>query len=685
MKHKKLTALLAVLAVSALGVGALSYYSGTVEKKQNDFNIVAGQKDQDGAGTIQEPAQDNGGKADAAAGLQPDQIVPKDPYIVSNVDQSAWAIMKVEVPKFTEDPNTGKPAAELLNVNADSKWKLLRELDDTEKHTVVYGYTEPLAGNNSTKPEAERAKTSSLFDSFKITGDISLANTYTGVIRVSGTLLQTEGHTTVDDAAEGSGITPKSYAITYDLGENAVLSGQKTRYTEDDYGYIPPEPTREGYEFAGQTPASIADGSTDTVNFTAAQSRTYNTVFDKSKMQNKINTSIGSFLHAETKPYDNILTADNIVSTIDSDTPIYMQNDGNSVKWYSEDPHPKFPQSISYLFEGCEQLIDISGLRDIDTSNVTSMSGVFDGCESLQDTSQLINQNTNNVIEIDYMFNNCTNLQNITGLKNQNVANVYDMSTAFCDCSSLRDTTPLKNQNTQKLRDMEDTFSGCSSLTNLDGLSNQTQVQHPTMYNLFQGCSSLEDLTPLRNQNMSNVDDMRDLFHNCTNISDLTPLSNQDMSQADIIFGMFDGCANISDLSPLANQDISNVSDMDTLFKDCIGITDLTPISHQNFGNTSMGSMFAGCTGITSIAPLSNQNTGMVKSMRALFAGCSNLTDASAINGQDISSVEIGRQHNTQTEDTAGFCKMFSECPSHPTFTKRAGTQTDDGTFIPST
>lgn len=56
MKHKKLTALLAVLAVSALGVGALSYYSGTAEKKQNDFNIVAGQKDQNGAGTIREPA-----------------------------------------------------------------------------------------------------------------------------------------------------------------------------------------------------------------------------------------------------------------------------------------------------------------------------------------------------------------------------------------------------------------------------------------------------------------------------------------------------------------------------------------------------------------------------------------------------------------------------------------------------
>lgn len=684
MKHKKLTALLAVLVVSTLGVGALSYYSGTAEKKQNDFNIVAGQKDQDGAGTIQEPAQENGGKADAAAGLQPDQIVPKDPYIVSNVDWSAWAIMKVEVPKFTEDPNTGKPAAELLNVNANGKQKLLRELDDAEKHTVVYGYTEPLAGNNSTKPEADRARTSSLFDSFKITGDISLANTYTGVIRVSGTLLQTEGHATVDDAAEGSGITPKSYAITYDLGENAVLSGQKTRYSSDDYGYTPPTPTREGYEFAGWTPASIADGSTNTVNFTAAQSRTYNTVFDESKMQNKINTSINSFLHAETKPDNNVLTADNIVSTINSDTPIYMQNDGNSVKWYSEDPHPKFPQSISYLFEGCKQLIDISGLRDIDTSNVTSMSGVFDGCKSLQDTSQLINQNTNNVIEIDYMFNDCTNLQDITGLRNQNVANVQDMSSAFSNCSSLRDTTPLKNQNTQKLQDMEDTFSGCSSLTNLDGLSNQTQVQHPTMYNLFYGCSSLEDLTPLKNWNMSSVDDMRELFHNCTNISDLTPLANQDMSQADIIFSMFEGCTSISDLSPLANWDISNVSDMDDLFRDCTGITDLTPISHQNFGNTSMDGMFICCTGITSIVPLSNQNTGMVRSMSALFGGCSNLTDASAINEQDISSVRIGLFHNSQTESSAGFYQMFNDCPSHPEFTKRAGTQTSDGTFVPS-
>ena len=49
------------------------------------------------AGSILEPTWDSAGSEMAAAELTPSQIVPKDPYIRSNVDWAAWAFMKVEV------------------------------------------------------------------------------------------------------------------------------------------------------------------------------------------------------------------------------------------------------------------------------------------------------------------------------------------------------------------------------------------------------------------------------------------------------------------------------------------------------------------------------------------------------------------------------------------------------------
>ena len=216
MQKKQYLALMAALVVSVVGgVAAYSYFSGKAETKQNEFNLVAGEKNQNDAGTIMEPGWDGGGKAVAAAGLVPAQVVAKDPYIVSNADWSAWAIMKVEVPKFTEAPNAGKLTADLLNVNADNKWVLLKEEDSDNQKTYIYGYKEKLAGNNSTKAEDERARTSSLFDSFKIADDISLSEKYTGAIKVSGTLVQTEGNASVEDAVRTfMPIQPKDPELT---------------------------------------------------------------------------------------------------------------------------------------------------------------------------------------------------------------------------------------------------------------------------------------------------------------------------------------------------------------------------------------------------------------------------------------------------------------------------------------
>ena len=55
-------------------------------------------------------------------------------------------------------------------------------------------------------------------------------------------------------------------SISYNL-DGGNISGEKASYTADDYGYIPPTPTKTGYKFTGWSPAKIQTDSTGNVTF----------------------------------------------------------------------------------------------------------------------------------------------------------------------------------------------------------------------------------------------------------------------------------------------------------------------------------------------------------------------------------------------------------------------------------
>ena len=111
-----------------------------------------------------------------------------------------------------------------------------------ETKTLIYGYNEILPGGSSEKSEDERAKNSFLFDSFQDAGDISLTEPYQGHIRITGKLMQSDGHETVEDAAADAEV---ENTITYVLA--GALSGEKRPYFASDYGYVPSTPVKDGY------------------------------------------------------------------------------------------------------------------------------------------------------------------------------------------------------------------------------------------------------------------------------------------------------------------------------------------------------------------------------------------------------------------------------------------------------
>ena len=115
-------------------------------------------------------------------------------------------------------------------------------------------------------------------------------------------------------------------------------------------------------------------------------------------------------------------------------------------------------------------------------------------------------------------FANKKNIKTIKKLKDLDTSNVTSMSTMFYFCSSLT-SLDLSNFNTSNVTGLGNMFNGCSSLTSLD-LSNFDTSKVTDMNNMFSNCRSLTSLD-LSNFNTSNVNNISSMFNRCASLKDV--------------------------------------------------------------------------------------------------------------------------------------------------------------------
>ena len=268
MKHinvKETLMSIAVCALALYGGLATARFTGTASMVPNKISLLSGQAKQVNAGTLVEPNWDSKGKELAAKGIRAGESVPKNPFIISNADWSSWAFIKVEIPRYSD----GRDSVSLVGIS--DKWTLLQDTKSDDLHTLVYGYKPKLAGGNSTKAEADCARTDSLFTAFKaneLTGDKPFVNT----LMVYGTLVQCDETDDVKEIVkkahfDGSASSAAVYSITYELN-GGTISGEKYLYTEGE-SYTPPTPSKDGFKFTGWSPKSIGAGESGDKTFTA--------------------------------------------------------------------------------------------------------------------------------------------------------------------------------------------------------------------------------------------------------------------------------------------------------------------------------------------------------------------------------------------------------------------------------
>ena len=378
---------------------------------------------------------------------------------------------------------------------------------------------------------------------------------------------------------------------------------------------------------------------------------------------------------ADRETYDGYDTATTPYAK-DADRPWYSKK--SSIKHVVFDPsvsgHLK-PKNTAWWFYGFYSLEDVSGLSNLDTSDVRSMAHMFDDCRSKLTTLDLSSFNTANVTDMTGLFNSCQNLSSLTLGESFTTANVTTMERMFAGCSALT-SLDVSHFNTANVESMNQMFSGCSKLSELDLTSFNTSnvldmafmfsgcsaftdcgtklrlgagfdtSKVTTMESMFQSCTKMATLTLPASFSTANVTSMHRMFYGCSALTD-PDLSGFETSKVTYFSSMFERCTSLTNPNVPFNTESAeskpttgNEKAFDCMFLDCSNLESVT--LGPNFAVTKQAGftrVFEGCVKLQQIPDLSKCITSNVSSLSRVFYGCKGLTNVDLSN-LNLSSVE---------------------------------------------
>ena len=193
--------------------------------------------------------------------------------------------------------------------------------------------------------------------------------------------------------------------------------------------------------------------------------------------------------------------------------------------------------STAKWFYGFSNLKTITGISNLNTSNVTNMSWMFFYCSSLT-SLDITSFKTGNVENMNAMFYGCTGLTSLD-LSSFDTSSLKSLFGMFQDCTGLKSIN-LTNFKTDKVENMGQLFLNCSSLESLDVTGFKTD-KATSMFNMFRDCSSLKSLD-LSSFNTKSVDNMFLMFRGCSNLTTIFVGSDWSTVSVTQSTGMFEDC-----------------------------------------------------------------------------------------------------------------------------------------------
>lgn len=348
------------------------------------------------------------------------------------------------------------------------------------------------------------------------------------------------------------------------------------------------------------------------------------------------------------------------------------------------------PTTTASWFDGMENLTVVSGMENLNTSEVTTMSYMFQNCRSLR-TIDLRFMNTVVVEQMDYMFSNCTSLKTID-LSNFNTAYNTTFYRTFNGCTALENLILGPNFDTRNIELFSFMFAGCTSLPELD-LSDFTLNERARSVDMLSGCSALKTL--VISASMDRLDNTA-----CQGVgtqdSPCAIIAPEDfdfgVDASGASFEWRNGWFFIGNPTPYAvfNNDvltfyydnlgktrsgmIYNINEWD---ETCITSTHSVVFdkSFVTYQPTTTSRWFQGMKNLTTLVYIENLNTAQVKDMDYMFYDCAMLTDldlshfdTSQVGGvaqtlsDEYTSEEDSVLYITYTCEGYGMKSMFEGC-----------------------
>lgn len=293
--------------------------------------------------------------------------------------------------------------------------------------------------------------------------------------------------------------------------------------------------------------------------------------------------------------------------------------------------------TLSYLFNGCTALKDLTELQYADTSKVLNMVNMFEGCTSLESLEGLETWDVSKVVSMNSLFGGCYALKDIKALKNWNTANVMVMTKLFYQCQALPSLEGLEGWDVSMVSYLESAFDGLGVANNdysdISSLSRWNTKRVQNISHLFDN-AKIDSIDALRNWNVSNARNMSYLFYQCYYVSDYSPLSNWDTGKVTDMSYMFSGSRIIShtmlggkmhNADFASNWNVSKVQNFNRMFQGQYWLSDISGLANWN---TSVGRtfeyMFNGCH-LDDISDLADWDMSRATSVYAMCMGANSI------------------------------------------------------------
>ena len=303
------------------------------------------------------------------------------------------------------------------------------------------------------------------------------------------------------------------------------------------------------------------------------------------------------------------------------------------------------PTSCYYWFSGCKNLIDIEGIENLNTENVTNMNSMFDRCSALT-SLDLTNFNTAKVSDMSYMFMGCTALTTIFVSDKFVTDLVTSSDNMFHMCINLIGAIEYdgsKSDHTYANYDNgyfspEGGFHAYAEFDNATGtLTFSRGLSKPAgAYDLNVGNNTPEWSTQKEDINKVVFDasfanarptSCYKWFDMCTSLTEIEGIENLNTEKVTNMGSMFSDCHVLNPLD-VSNFDTQNVEDMSCMFSNCEGLNSLDLSKFDTQKVTNMNSMFWNSSALTTIYVSDKFVTTKVSSGSEMFKDCTSLKGA---------------------------------------------------------